>query len=230
MLNLERATSSLLTVAAIAMAGTLVHREFFASAPHATPTKAEAVTFRKDWQDALTAGTRIGSDAAKVKVVEFSDYECPFCRRFQAAYDSVKSQLGDSIALVYVHFPLSMHQFARPAARAAECAGRFNRFGEMTSVLFSKQDSLGLKSWNRYAAEAGVQDTVRFARCLTEPVPPQDIEAGVRMGQRFGIQSTPTILLNGWTYNIPPNTEILARDARAVLASGRPASSTSAPQ
>jgi len=230
MLNLERATSSLLTLAAIAMAGTLVHREFFTSAPHTTPTKAEATTYRKDWQNALTAGTRIGSESAKVKLVEFSDYECPFCRRFQAAYDSVKAQLGDSIALIYVHFPLSMHRFARPAARAAECAGRFNRFGEMTSMLFAKQDSLGLKSWNAYAAEAGVHDTVGFARCLTEPVPPQDIDAGVRMGQRFGVQSTPTILMNGWAYNIPPNTEILARDARAILAGKRPASSTSASQ
>jgi len=165
-------------------------------------------------------GVMVGDSAARVKIIEFSDLECPVCRRFQQTVRVVQAKYPKDVAVVFVHFPLPMHRFARPAARAGECAG--NQFAAFVNLVYRKQDSLGLKPWTSYATEAGIRDTVPFAACVhaTDPVP--RIESGVALGLRMGIRGTPTIIVNGWRLQATPSEEELMRTVDALIAGKEP--------
>jgi protein-disulfide isomerase len=220
----EKILTTVLTIAALVIAAGFTHREFFSSPRYGTPSVIP--TFQKDWEAALDVGRSTGG-SGRVQVVEFADLECPVCSRAYASLFSDTSAVGrkyrSQISFRFVHFPLSMHRFARPAARAAECAGSSGRFFEFVSAVFAKQDSLGLRAWSAYARDAGVADVGAFEKCtrLTTPIP--DIEKGVAVGKTFGITGTPTIFINGWQYRglIPEST--YANAIEAALAGRKPA-------
>ena len=150
-----------------------------------------------------------------VTVVEFSDLECPFCRESHLAIAEAQRTLGDTVAHVMLHYPLAFHRFAIPAARAAECAGLERRFSDYLTVVFQKQDSLGLKSWVSYAVESGIRDTIAFKECNAAKGSPPGVERGLRMGRKIPVTVTPTVLVNGWLLPSPP------RDAEGYVALAR---------
>jgi protein-disulfide isomerase len=174
-------------------------------------------TFKENWHDVVAVGHRLGSEDAPITLVEFGDFECPFCKRFAEHVHRLKERLGDSLAFVYVHYPLSRHRFAIPAARAAECAGEQGRFHEYHDALFAKQDSLGLKSWLSFAEDAGVSDIATFGKCVAEASPLPRVEAGRRLGDELGVQGTPSIILNGWFYPGGLQFEQLEEAIRTVM-------------
>jgi protein-disulfide isomerase len=145
-----------------------------------------------------------------VKVVEFADLECPGCRAFYTRTRELPPSIRSRFALIFIHFPLSMHRFAMPAARAAECARVEDKFASMVDVLFKKQDSLGLKSWGSYATEAGVRDTTAFARCVTNSSSLRIVDAGLASGKNIGVRATPTVIINGWRFSSPPYDSLAA--------------------
>ena len=121
--TLERAMSATLTVAAVVIAAALVHDELASKRALAARGATSPPEVVAHWSDVVRAGVLIGDSAAPVKVVEFGDFECPFCRRFEMTYRSVKARFGRSVALVFVSYPLTnVHRFAAPADRAASCA------------------------------------------------------------------------------------------------------------
>lgn len=199
---LDRVASAGLTIAALAVAVSVVHREFAAPVP-SRPT-ARAPAFVANWKDLLSVGIPIGDTAAPIKVVEFADFECPFCRRADSVYHEFQKEHGAGAELVFVHFPLSMHRFALPAARAADCAMAQGRFARMHDLLYTKQDSLGLKSWTGFASDAGVKDTVAFSACVRQSKIPLDVQLGLSAGKRFDVDGTPTVIVNGWRFAVPP--------------------------
>jgi protein-disulfide isomerase len=121
-----------------------------------------------------------------------------------------------------VHFPLRSHRLALPAARAAECAAEQGAFEEMHRTLFARQDSLGLKSWGSYAAEAGIPDTARFLECTASQRSFPRVEAGRRVGEREGVSATPTVLVNNWRLRRPPSEDDLALLVADVRAGRKP--------
>ncbi len=154
-----------------------------------------------DWEQYLDGGHRIGSPNAKVVMVEFGDYECPMCRRFHdEAMRELFDMYPDDFAVVYRHFPIPNHRFAYPAARAAECAAAQGRFAEYHDALYTRQDSLGLKSWTAYAVTAGVQDTAAFGSCAAESGKVPLIEADIVAAENVGVTGTPALLLGGKLY------------------------------
>jgi protein-disulfide isomerase len=161
------------------MAVAFVHREFRSTGGSAVIAGQLAARTRvSGWDNLVKTGTLIGDSSAAVKVVEFGDFECPFCRRADSVFRVVKHKFGADVALVYIEFPLGMHRFALPAARAAECAAGQGHFAPMHDLLFTKQDSLGLKSWQSYAQESGVPDTAAFAKCVSESTVPARVARG----------------------------------------------------
>jgi protein-disulfide isomerase len=218
--RLEQVMSGIIAIAGVAIATVLVHREFFArpAGPTSVLTKPEYVS---DWRGFASLGRTIGPESAKVKIVEFADIECPFCRRFHEAVQFAQKKYPNEISLVFVHYPLPQHRFARPGARAAECATERN-FGQMIGALYRKQDSLGLKTWVSYARDAGVSDTVRFLRCVTDTSKLATVEAGLALGHKLGVHGTPTVFLNGWRYGIAPTDSDLVRAVADLLAGRRP--------
>jgi protein-disulfide isomerase len=220
--RLEGVLSAVLVLVALAVATTFVHREFFAGPRDTASVVAQPPQRVDNWKELLDNSVVLGDPAAQVTLVELADLECPFCKRLNESVLSIRRRFGHRVAFGFVHFPLDMHRFARPAARAAECANALGRFEQFVNVVYDKQDSLGLKTWLSYARDAGIRDTNRFQRCVGATTPVPRIEAGVALARRMGARGTPTVILNGWRYFTPPDEKELERAVLAVLAGKEP--------
>ena|SRR5688572_11003018 len=222
MLNqLERVATVVLTVAAVTIAWKLVRADVgpAQSTPRGPAQELEQID---NWNELVSAGIRVGSDKSPVTVVEFADFECPFCARFHSNFQTVQRQFGAKVSMLFVHFPLPSHRFARPTARAAECAATQGRFEGFADLLFRKQDSLGLKSWVSFAAEAGISDTARFAACARDTVAIARIDRGLALGRKIGVRGTPTIIVNGWRFATPPTDSQLVKTISSLLSGRKP--------
>ena len=212
-----------LVVAAVAVGAASVHREFLRPAPRNPAAAADnRVTYDEGWYGYLRHGVVIGDSSAPIKVIEFLDFECPFCRQLHGRLSVLRTRFRDTVAVVLVHFPLRQHRFALPAAHAAECAAEQNRFAGFADVLFTKQDSLGLKSWGEYAVEARLPDVARFERCNRAPTSSPRIDSGLAAGSRAGVRGTPTVLVNGWRLPGTPDSATLNNAVVSVLAGRAP--------
>lgn len=214
--NFDRVVSSLLTVATIVCAGVLLRRDLHPRAPdsHDGPP-----IFLNDWRSLPLAAT-FGNRGGPIQLIEFTDFECPFCRRFhEAVLPSFEAAFPDSVGWSVVHYPLPMHRFSRLAARAFECAaGGGPSQRHIVDVLFSKQDSLGLKQWAGFALEAGIADTTRFVACVQGDSAIPHISAGEAAAKRLRVRGTPAIMVNGWLFPVPPPESTLIRVTRLLLA------------
>lgn len=217
---LDRTISIMLTLAAITITGTLVHREFFApSLSGRVPAKAEYV---ENWRTLLPAGHFVGDPRAPITIVEFSDLECPFCRQFHGALRTVVDKHPGQVTYSFIHFPLAGHKHALRAAHAAECAGYAGKFAAALDVMFSHQDSLAASDWSWLMRETRMRDTTTFARCMADTTTPPRVKEGLALGSKMKIAGTPTVLLNGWRYTgMPADTE-LVRAVDDLLAGRKP--------
>jgi protein-disulfide isomerase len=138
----------------------------------------------------------LGPRDAPVTLVEYLDYECPFCARAHHVVAEVLRRVGDIARYVPRHFPLSqVHPHAVVAAQAAEAAGAQNRFWQMHSTLFENQDALEPEDLIRYAASLGV-DVPRFADELRTGVHMWKVRSDFMSGARSGVNGTPTFFIN----------------------------------
>ncbi len=206
--RLERFLSTTLTIAAVLIAAAMVRREFFpANRPVVLGGPGGPLEFDREWRSLLAHSIPEAPPAAPVVLIEFVDLECPACRGFHLnSLKAAREAFGAQLDIRFVHWPLSNHRFARPAAEAAECAGRQGRFVEFLDAVFGRQDSLGLKTWAAYARDAGVPDAVGFQSCVEIPTSiAARIDSGVATAERMRFFGTPTILVNGWRFPAPPS-------------------------
>jgi protein-disulfide isomerase len=160
----------------------------------------------KGWEQYAQGTERIGTAGAPVTIVAFSDFQCPFCRAFSVALDSARTKYGARISMVFRNVPIAqIHPFARPAAIAAECAGRQSQFAAYHDFLFRHQDSLGTLNWSRVASTVGVADTARFRRCLGGGDVLATLNSDSLAAQRLRVSGTPTVLVNGWRFDGAPS-------------------------
>jgi protein-disulfide isomerase len=216
-LGFEKAVSLVVALSAAAVGVGFLHREFVAQQggepANSSGRRPELISA---WDSVVRVSVPLKRGSGPVLIAEFGDYECPACRDFAEVLDDVALQLGDTVSVAFVHYPLSRHRFARPAARAAECAARFELFSSFHKLLYQKQDSLGLKSWASFATETGFRDTSAFNTCLKEAEEPPRIRGGVEQGKRLAIEGTPTIVINGWRFLAPPSRAEILRVSRAI--------------
>lgn len=141
----------------------------------------------------------LGDENAPVTIIEFSDYECPFCGRF---YSETLGQIDDKyiktgkVKLVYRDFPLSFHPNAQKAAEAAECAGEQGKYWEMHDKLFKNGVSGGIAGFKQYAKEIGF-DSSKFDNCLDSGKMASEVQKDFNDGQSYGVQGTPAFFING---------------------------------
>lgn len=196
----DRGATIVVVLVAIAVGGAAVHREF--SDPAATPATGSAAPIKVDgWRELLAIGIRTGPPDAPLKLIEFADFECPFCATMHDAISDSRRALGDSLEYVFVHFPLVQHRFALPAARVAECAYEQGRFDAIQDELYAKQDSFGLRPWRAYALTAGVADLEAFDTCAQASDSIPRVTQGLEAARRLGLGGTPTLIVNGWRYS-----------------------------
>jgi protein-disulfide isomerase len=137
-----------------------------------------------------------GNLNAPVTVVEFTDFQCPACAGMQPVLDEVLPTYGNRVRFVVRNFPLSRHVHARKAAEAADAANAQGKFFDYTALLFKRQSALDLPSLKKYASEVGL-DRVRFDAELDSGKYADDVQHDLDDGQINGIDSTPTIFING---------------------------------
>lgn len=223
--NSDRLLTAVLVICAVITTGLVVHREFFAPAARSVSPARQKPVFIAGWRFHLDRGVRLGSSSAPIQLLEFADFECPFCASFHATLKKLRERYPTQVAISFVHYPLPMHRFAEPAARAAECAGEQGRFQAMHDNLFEQQDQLGLKPWREFATEAGVADLATFETCIQNKDAMPRVIGGRRLAEELDIQGTPTIVLNGWKLPLPPSAAELDRMVKAVLAGKSPVAS-----
>ncbi len=150
-----------------------------------------------------------GPDDALVTIVEFSDFECPFCSRVNGSVDQVKKTYGDDVRVVFRQRPLSFHANARPAAKAALAAHRQGKFWEMHDKLFANQKALGKADLMKYAADIGL-DTAMFELDLDSADSEQMIKDDEAVADRVGANGTPAFFINGRFINGAQSFEVFA--------------------
>jgi len=173
----------------------------------ATTLKAQLAALQAE-QDAPRQVTRydvpldddpiFGPADAPITIIEFSDYQCPFCQRWHAqVWPKIKETYGDKVRLVYRDFPLySLHPEAAPAAEAANCANEQGKFWEYHDLLFSGELPLGRETYLAYAERLGLNQS-QFTQCLDERRYRAEVEGDYTYAANLGINSTPTFFING---------------------------------
>ncbi len=174
-------------------------------------------------------GNARGRADAPVTIIEFSDFECGHCAAFDASLESVLRRFGDSVRVVFRHFPLDadcngrvpghFHPQACLAAVAAECAAEQDRFWEYHRLLFANQRQLSRQFFVDSAAELGL-DQHRFTSCLAGEAARTRVRHDAQVGGELGIDSTPTLFINGRKIEGALDAQRLA-DAVALARGGR---------
>lgn len=137
-----------------------------------------------------------GSSNAKVTIIEYSDFQCPYCGRALPTLQQVLETYGDKVRIGYKHFPLSFHQNAENAALASECAAEQGRFWEYHDILFSNQQALDAGSLKGYASQMGL-DTGKFNQCLDSKKYLNIVRQHMQEGTQEGVDGTPAFFING---------------------------------
>jgi len=142
-----------------------------------------------------------GSPNVKVLLIEFSDFQCPYCAAAQPVIKQFMAKHRDRVTLVYKHLPLaSIHSEAIPAARASWAATQQGKFWEFHDALFAKQDQLGEALYVSTAKSLGL-DMSRFERDRTSPAAAAAIAQDLEMAEALGVEGTPFFVLNGRAFS-----------------------------
>lgn len=140
----------------------------------------------------------LGSEDAPITIIEFSDYECPFCRRWHdEVFNKIRDEYPDQVRFVYRDFPLtSLHPNAVPAAEAASCANEQDAFWEFSEMLYSDEYGFGEEAYVKYAQDLEL-DVPGFEECIEEGRYSDEVQADYEFASSLGVRSTPTFFLNG---------------------------------
>jgi protein-disulfide isomerase len=141
-------------------------------------------------------GPSRGPAGAPVTIVEFSDFECPYCARAEPTVKEVLAQYGDKVRLVYRDFPLPMHPRAPKAAEAAHCAGDQGKYWEMHERLFANPTKLEVGDLKGYGKDVGL-DAGKFEKCLDSGEKAKVVESHRKAGEDAGVSGTPAFFING---------------------------------
>jgi protein-disulfide isomerase len=139
----------------------------------------------------------LGPADAPITLIEFSDYQCPFCTKWHdEVYSRLMEEYDGKIRFVYRDLPLAFHGDAQSAAEAANCAGEQDAYWEFHTALFSEKYGLGVKAYQQYAADLGL-DWDALVACLADGRYTDEVKADYAYAESLGVGSTPTFFING---------------------------------
>jgi len=165
---------------------------------------------------AVEGAPSFGPKDAKVTIVEFSDFECPFCSRAADAVHKLKEKYGDKVHFIFRQFPLSFHKSAQVAAEASLAADAQGKFWEMHDKMFANQRALSREQLEGYAKEIGL-DMAKFKKALDDKTFAAPVDADQKLGETAAVDGTPTMFLNGKRVANPTDIEALSKEIDAAL-------------
>jgi len=142
-------------------------------------------------------GPAKGPEGAPVTIVEFSDFQCPYCSRAVKTVDEVVAKYGDKVRLVFRQYPLPFHENAQKAAEASLCAADQGKFWQMHDALFEHQDALGTDALKTHARTVPSLDVARFDACLDGGTHADAVKKDLEEGMAAGVDGTPAFFING---------------------------------
>lgn len=154
----------------------------------------------------------LGAVGAQVAIVEFSDFQCPYCRKHeQGAWPQLREKYVDAgkARYFFLDYPLDFHPHAREAAIAGACAHQQGAFWPMHDALFESQNKLGHDLYLKVAGQLGLNSD-KFTACLADPKTNQQIGAHAALGDRAGVQGTPAFLIGRIKDGVLTDTRMLA--------------------
>ena len=212
---LQNVLTCVLTLCALVVTALVVRREMV---PRAGSRVDGRTTTVAEWRSYVTSAHVSGPPVAPVTLVEFSDFQCPYCRLLSTRLDTLRAEFPRDLKVVFRHYPLPNHAQAKTAALASECAGEQGRFWEMVGALFGGQEGVGSSPWEAYASAAGVRDPAAFARCMGRGDLSR-VRSDVSAGDRLRVEATPTLLINDQRLvGAPPLDTLRAYFRRALAA------------
>ena len=137
-----------------------------------------------------------GDPNASIKIIEFSDFQCPACKASHPIIDRIFQDYQGEVVLYYRYFPLPMHENSFIAAEAAECANRQGRFWEYHNILFENQDKLDKNNLKKYAENLGLNKE-KFNICLDNEETKEIVLIDVNNAKKLNLKGTPTYFING---------------------------------
>lgn len=151
---------------------------------------------RKQYEVELGDAPTRGEKNAKVTIVEWSDFQCPFCNRVGPTLAQIEKEYGDSVRIVFKHLPLDIHPDARAAHAAAEAAHRQGKFWPMHDRIFQNQRDMRAETLEGYAKEIGL-DMDRYRKDVVSDDVKERIEEDLAQAQKLGVSGTPAFFING---------------------------------
>ncbi len=205
--HLDTAATMTMVLCSLGLVGLMAWRNFVPPAPAVSNRPAE----EKNWASYATGAKVVGPATASVTIVEFSDFQCPFCKIFSERLKRVMLKYPADVRLVYRNSPIEhLHPHARAAAIASECAAAQGRFGEYHDALFERVEMIGVTPWKEIAFNVGVPDTASFEQCRGSAVALAALREDSLAAVRLGVTGTPTILINRWRLSGAPSEVQLA--------------------
>jgi protein-disulfide isomerase len=180
-----------------------VYGQALSAAEKAEVKKYVATYIKKPLQVDLTKAPLEGNAKAELTLIEFSDFQCPFCRESQATLEALRNKYDKRLRIAFVNFPLSMHPQAKNAALAAWAAGQQGHFWEYHDRLFARQEKLGDALYVELAKELKL-DLAKFDQDRASDAAAKAIEADKAQGLKVGVNGTPTFVINGIPLVNPP--------------------------
>lgn len=177
--------------------------------------KPRRPTFDVQVSDAPTMGDK----DAKVTVLEFSDFQCPFCAKGAEVIHELKKKYGGKVRIAFKHFPLPFHNQAEGAAVAAECAKEqsVEHFWKLHDEMFAHQDQLDVEGLKKAAKKIGLK-AEQFDACLTGNKYLDKVKASIEEGKKYNVKSTPTFFINGQMINGAQPIEVFAEAIDEAMA------------
>jgi protein-disulfide isomerase len=210
----EHASTAILVLCALTVTGMVVRREF---SPQPTTPLTGELEFVEDWPEYVSGDQRLGASSGAITIIEFSDFQCPYCKRFASTMDTLLSRHTD-ITYIFRNFPLNrIHPYAKNAATAALCASAQGMFHDFHDHLFAHQDSIPTMQWILVAKHLGVMDLAQFWTCLESDKTLERLRGDSLDAVALDIRGTPMVIVNGWTF---PGTPTVAQIERLVKDKG----------
>ncbi len=162
------------------------------------------------------AACAFGPKDAKVQIVEFSDFQCPYCSRAAKAAAKVKEKYSDKVRFVFRHFPLSFHKNARLASQASLAAAAQGKFWEYHDLVFANQRTMERADLEKYAQQLKL-DVKKFKQALDEKTYEKAVDADIKLGGEVFISGTPTMFLNGKRVRNPTDFDLVSKQIEKAL-------------